>query len=67
MTYYGDQASVQEEDSPVVLEIKTAAFIPHWATDLIRRFSLVQRGYSKYCYVIDACLENGHDAMDLTL
>ena len=67
MTYYGDQASVQEEDSPVVLEIKTQAFVPHWATDLIRRFSLVQRGYSKYCYVIDACLENGYDAMELTL
>lgn len=67
MTYYGDQASVQEEDSPVVLEIKTQAFVPLWATDLIRRFCLVQRGYSKYCYVIDACLENGYDAMELTL
>ncbi len=67
MTYYGDQASVQEEDSPVVLEIKTSAFVPHWATDLIRRFSLQQRGYSKYCYVLDACMENGYDAMDLAL
>ena len=67
MTYYGDQASVQQEDSPVVLEIKTEAFVPHWATDLIRRFSLVQRGYSKYCYVLDACLENGYDAAELAL
>ena len=67
MTYYGDQGTVQEEDSPVVLEIKTPAFVPQWATDLVRRFSLRQRGYSKYCYVIDVCLENGYDTMDLGL
>ncbi|MBT6145004.1 MAG: polyphosphate polymerase domain-containing protein [Gemmatimonadetes bacterium] len=67
MTYYGDQAEPYGEDSPVVLEIKTEAFVPLWATDLIRRFGLVQRGYSKYCYVIDACLENGYDAVDLAL
>ena len=67
MTYYRDQATAQGEDSPVVLEIKTPAFVPFWATDLIRRFSLAQRGYSKYCYVIDQCLENGHDALDLAL
>jgi hypothetical protein len=65
MIYYGDQATVQEEDSPVVLEIKTQAFVPFWAIELIRHFSLVQRGYSKYCYVIDACLENGYDVLDL--
>ena len=67
MTYYGDQATAQGEDSPVVLEIKTEPFVPLWATDLIRRFSLVQRGYSKYCYVIDACLESGYDAPELAL
>lgn len=67
MTYYRDQTTAQGEDSPVVLEIKTPALVPFWATDLIRRFSLVQRGYSKYCYVIDQCLENGYDAMDLAL
>jgi hypothetical protein len=67
MTYYGDQASVQEEDSPVVLEIKTPTAVPVWAIELIRRFSLMQRGYSKYCYAIDQCLENGYDAMGLAL
>lgn len=28
-----------------------------WAPDLVKRFSLVRRGYSKYRYAIDHCLE----------
>ena len=54
MTYYGDQGSVREEDAPVVLEIKVATSVPVWAVELVRRFCLVQRGYSKYCYAITA-------------
>jgi len=59
MVYYDDPLSARSDDSPVILEIKTEAFVPAWAIDLIRRFSLIQRGYSKYCYAVDRCLEGG--------
>ena len=67
MIYYDDPVTARWDDSPVVLEIKTQAFVPFWAIDLIHRFSLVQRGYSKYCYAIDQCLENGCYATRLAL
>jgi hypothetical protein len=40
-------------DSPVVLEIKTETRVPIWVVDLVRRFDLSQRGFSKYCYGVD--------------
>jgi VTC domain-containing protein len=61
MIYYDDPVTAQWHESPVVLEIKTSTFVPFWVADLVRRFSLVQRGYSKYRYVIDRCLESGYD------
>lgn len=67
MICFDDPVTAQWQDSPVVLEIKTQAFVPPWAIDIIRRFSLVQRGFSKYCYGIDRCLEDGHDAAGLAL
>lgn len=67
MIYYDDPVTARWDDSPVVLEIKTQAYVPFWAIDLIHRFSLVQRGYSKYCYAIDQCLENGCYATRLAL
>lgn len=57
MTYYDDEVTAQWTGSPVVVEIKTESLVPFWALNLVKRFSLVQRGYSKYRYVIDACLE----------
>ena len=57
MSYYDDAVTAQWAESPVVMEIKTESLVPFWALDLIKRFSLVQRGYSKYRYVIDNCLE----------
>ena len=59
MAYYDDPVSARSPDSPVVLEIKTETLVPSWAVDLVRRFSLLQRGYSKYCYAVDCCLEGG--------
>ncbi len=67
MLYYDDPITAQWDDSPVVMEIKTESFVPAWAIDLIRRFSLVQRGYSKYRYVIDRCLENVATGTDLAV
>ena len=67
MIYYDDPVTAQWDDSPVVLEIKTESLVPFWATDLVRRFSLVQRGYSKYRYVIDRCLESAGNATDLAV
>lgn len=57
MSYYDDEVTAQWAGSPVVVEIKTESLVPFWALDLVKRFSLVQRGYSKYRYVIDSCLE----------
>lgn len=53
MIYYDDPATTNHPDSPVILEIKTERFVPLWAIDIIRKFELRQRGFSKYCYVID--------------
>ena len=57
MSYYDDAVTAQWAESPVVMEIKTESLVPFWALDIIKRFSLVQRGYSKYRYVIDNCLD----------
>ena len=67
MIYYDDAVTTQWDDSPVVLEIKTESSVPFWAIDIIRRFSLVQRGYSKYRYVIDHCLEGVGAATDVAV
>lgn len=53
MSYYDDPVTMGEADSRVLLEIKVERQVPQWAVRLIRRFGLVQRGFSKYCYVID--------------
>ena len=65
MAYYDDAITAQWAESPVVLEIKTESLVPFWAMDLIKRFSLVQRGYSKYRYVIDHCLERAGSGDDI--
>jgi len=45
--------SYEEDESPVLLEIKTETEIPFWVVTMIRRFGLQQRGFSKYCYALD--------------
>ena len=67
MIFYDDPVTAQWDSSPVVLEIKTQSLVPFWVVDIVRRFSLVQRGYSKYRYVIDRCLEKGYDSTELAL
>ncbi len=62
MLYYDDPVNSKNDDSPVILEIKVETLIPMWAIELIRKFNLRQRGFSKYCYGIDSILgynENG--------
>ena len=67
MIYYDDPLTTKWHESPIVLEIKTGTFVPFWAIDIVQRFSLAQRGYSKYCYVIDRCLENGYNTADFVM
>ncbi len=67
MTYYDDAVTAQWGGSPVVMEIKTESLVPFWAMDLIKRFSLVQRGYSKYRYVIDHCLERAGSGDEIVI
>ena len=61
MHYYDDPVSSKNSDSPVILEIKVEQNIPLWAIELIRKFNLVQRGFSKYCYGIDYMLNYHND------
>ena len=53
MIYYDDPVTTIHCESPVLLEIKVERMVPFWAIDLIKRFQLVQRPFSKYCYGID--------------
>jgi len=57
MVYYDDPITAKHADSPVILEIKVETLVPYWAVELIRKFKLVQRGYSKYCYGIDSIMD----------
>lgn len=56
MIYYDDPISSRSFDSPVVLEIKVETLVPTWVIDLVAKFNLQQRGFSKYCYGIDNIL-----------
>jgi len=57
MIFYDDPITTSHDNSPVILEIKTESLVPIWAIELIRNFNLGQKGFSKYCYVIDRCNE----------
>lgn len=56
MIYIDDPVNTRDEDSRVILEIKTGTNIPAWIIDLIRKFNLRQRHYSKYCYGIESTM-----------
>ena len=53
MSFYDNPVTTRHHDSPVILEIKVETLVPAWAIGIIRKFGLVQRGFSKYCYGID--------------
>lgn len=61
MLYYDDLVNSRSDDSPVILEIKVETLIPTWAIELIHKFNLKQRGFSKYCYGIDSVLGYNED------
>ncbi len=54
-TFYDDAVTAihPDDESPVLLEIKTETNVPVWVTDMIRRFDLSRRGFSKYCQAVD--------------
>lgn len=60
LLYYDDPISSHNYDSPVLLEIKVEKQVPAWATELIRKFNLMQRPYSKYCYGLDSIMNYNH-------
>jgi hypothetical protein len=43
-----DPATVREDNSTYVLELKFRIAPPIWLRDLVRTFGLVRRGFSKY-------------------
>lgn len=59
MLFYDDPVTSKHYESPVILEIKVETLVPFWAIDIIQKFDLVQRGFSKYCYGIDNNMEYG--------
>jgi hypothetical protein len=54
--YDDSETTMYSDESPVILEIKTETLVPKWVVQLIQRFDLTQRGFSKYCYAIDNTL-----------
>ncbi len=57
MLFFDDPITSRTEESLTVLELKVERQVPRWALELVRRFELTQRGYSKYCYTIDQARE----------
>ena len=53
LLFFDDPMTAIHFESPVILEIKVERLVPFWVIDMIRRFGLVQRPFSKYCYGID--------------
>ena len=53
MIYYDDPVTSRHYESPVILEIKVETLVPFWAINIIKKFELMQRPFSKYCYGID--------------
>lgn len=53
MLYYDDPITTVSSESSVLLEIKVETWVPFWVVDIIRKFNLLQRPFSKYCYGID--------------
>ncbi len=44
-----DPVSVDAPFSGIILELKFSGHAPFWMTELVRRFGLARRGFSKYC------------------
>ena len=61
MLFYDDPVTTVNHRSPVLLEIKVETLVPQWVIQLIKKFNLVQRPFSKYCYGIDH-IQNYHFA-----
>ena len=51
----GDSGDVEPY---VILELKMMAHPPIWVMELLRRFQLISRGYSKYCTAVTSILSN---------
>lgn len=54
LRYFDDPVNSRSDESPVILELKVETMIPFWAIELIHKFRLTQRAFSKYCYGIDS-------------
>jgi hypothetical protein len=56
-----------EQDSRIVLELKFTSNPPLWLGELVRRFRLTRRGYSKYCSAVSRTLHRAEESRDLEL
>lgn len=53
--FYDDVVTADHADteSPVLVEIKTETNVPDWIINMIQKFDLRRRGFSKYCQAVD--------------
>jgi hypothetical protein len=56
-----DFGSLDDADCRVILELKFMTSAPVWLTDLVRRFGLFRRGYSKYCCAVERTVFGGQE------
>lgn len=60
-----DPASFDELGSQIILELKFMTRAPVWLVDLVRRFGLLRRGFSKYCFAVRGILGAGRIGREL--
>jgi hypothetical protein len=61
-----DPKSMGEASSLAVLELKFTAGVPLWLSDMVCRFRLVRRGFSKYCTAVARTMNGELAARDLS-
>jgi hypothetical protein len=60
-----DSHSLGEPGARVILELKFMTRAPLWLSDMVRRFELVRRGFSKYCTAVSRTLDPGQGTREL--
>jgi hypothetical protein len=60
-----DPASFHGLGDQIILELKFMNRAPLWLVDLVRRFGLMRRGFSKYCFAVGGILSAGKVGREL--
>jgi hypothetical protein len=60
-----DSNSLGEAGARAILELKFMHGVPPWLSDMVRKFDLVRRSFSKYCSAMTRLLESKESAREL--